>query len=102
MKAQTYSRLVNRITRAMGSPLARIVGLCCRTELRSIGLSLVPGFLTFNIGFRAGGSGQAHQSYMSNQALHLTALQPRLIWRLQVGSLSKYSLRTLRLRQPQR
>jgi hypothetical protein len=60
MKSTPVSRLSDRVLRAMGTPLARLARLCCGIEFRGIGLSVVPGFLTCNIGFRAGGSGRTH------------------------------------------
>lgn len=55
------SCVLNRIFRTMDAPLARGAQLCRRIEVRGVGLSVVPGLLTFNIGFRAGESGRVHR-----------------------------------------
>jgi hypothetical protein len=54
------SRLVNRVKRALGSPLTRIKKLCCGIKFSDVGLHLIPGLVTCNISFRAEGSGQSH------------------------------------------
>jgi hypothetical protein len=54
---------VNRVRRAMGSALARVVGLCSRIETCGIEVSLIPGLLSWSINFRAGGSGRAHRDF---------------------------------------
>lgn len=56
-----FSRLLNRVLRAMGAPLARVARLRRGIEIRDVGLSVVPGLLTCNIGFRAGESGRVHR-----------------------------------------
>lgn len=68
MKYRLYNffQLLNRVFRAMGSALARMLRLCYRIESRGFGISLIPGFLTWNINLRAGGSGRAHYLYRSS------------------------------------
>jgi len=61
MQRTSVSRLSSRILQAMGWPFARVAELCCGIECRSIGISVIPGFLTANIGFRAGGSGRTRR-----------------------------------------
>jgi len=61
-KSSQISHLLYRVSRAMGSTLARIYRLCCGIEFSGIGVSLIPGIITCNISFRAGGSGQNHYS----------------------------------------
>jgi hypothetical protein len=61
-----FSQLLNRVLRAMGYTLARMLRLCYRIESRGFGISLIPGFLTWNINLRAGGSGRAHHLYRSS------------------------------------
>ena len=53
------SRQLHRASIAMGNALARLYGLCYRIQFSGIGVSLIPGLLTCNISFRAGGSGRA-------------------------------------------
>jgi len=59
-KTLCISRLLDRVFRAQGSPLARMYRLCSRIKFGGIGVSLIPGFFTCNISFRAGGSGQIY------------------------------------------
>ncbi len=61
-----FSRLLDRVLGAMGSTLAWMFRLCYRIESRGFGISLIPGFLTWNINLRAGGSGRAHHLYRSS------------------------------------
>ena len=56
-------RQLRRVSIAMGNTLARFYRLCYRIRFSGIGVSLIPGLLTCNISFRAGGSGRARQSY---------------------------------------
>ena len=58
------SRQLRRVSIAMGYALARFYRLCYRIQFSGIGVSLIPGLLTCNISFRAGGSGRAH--YLSS------------------------------------
>jgi hypothetical protein len=58
-----FSRLLYRVSMALGSALARLYRLCCGIEVNGIGISLIPGLLTCNISFRAGGSGRVHHSF---------------------------------------
>ena len=59
----SLSRRVRRVSIAMGYALARLHRLCCRIQFSGIGVSLIPGLLTCNISFRAGGSGRARHSH---------------------------------------
>jgi hypothetical protein len=59
-RTNRLSWLLNRVSRAMGYALARMLRLCCRMESMGIKISLILGFLTWNINLRAGGSGRAH------------------------------------------
>jgi len=59
--------LVNRVRRAMGSPLARGIRLCSRIETWGIEVSLIPGLLSWSINLRAGGSGRSHQGFWENK-----------------------------------
>jgi hypothetical protein len=54
------SRLWKRVLRAKGSPLARLLRLRYGIKLDGLGIYLIPGLLTCNIRFRAGGSGRAY------------------------------------------
>jgi len=54
------SRALYRVPIAMGFALARLFRLCQKIEFNGIGVSLIPGLITCNISFRAGGSGRAH------------------------------------------
>lgn len=54
------SRQLRRVSIAMGYALARFYRLCCRIRCTGIGVSPIPGLLTCNISFRAGGSGRAY------------------------------------------
>lgn len=54
-KSFQFSHLLYRVSRAMGSTLARICRLCCGIKFSGIGISLIPGIITCNISFRAGG-----------------------------------------------
>ncbi|HEX9758412.1 MAG TPA: hypothetical protein VGB26_11550 [Nitrospiria bacterium] len=54
--------LLNRVSRAMGTALARMLRLCFRMVSMGFEISLIPGFLTWNINLRAGGSGRAYLS----------------------------------------
>ena len=51
--------LLHRGLSAMGTTLVR---LCYRIKFAGIGITPIPGILTFNISFRAGGSGPTHHS----------------------------------------
>ena len=57
-KSLQVSHLLCRVSRAMDSTLARICRLCDGVKFSGIGVSLIPGFITCNISFRAGGSGR--------------------------------------------
>jgi hypothetical protein len=54
------SHLVNRVLRALGSPLARIKKLCCKIRFSSVSIHLIPALVTCNISYRAGGSARAY------------------------------------------
>jgi len=56
------SRRFRRVSIALGYALARLYRLCYRIQFSGIGVSLIPGLLTCNISFRAGGSGRARHS----------------------------------------
>lgn len=51
-------RVRNRVSEMLGITSDRLYKLCYRMEIKGIGVSLIPGILTCNIGFRAGGSGK--------------------------------------------
>jgi hypothetical protein len=53
---------LRRVSIAMGYTLARLHRLCYRIQFSGIGVSLIPGLLTCNISFRAGGSGRARHA----------------------------------------
>lgn len=57
------SCLWERVLRVKGSPLARLYRLCCGMKFDGFGVSLIPGIITCNISFRAGGSGRIYHSY---------------------------------------
>ena len=57
----SLSRLWERVLRVKGSPLARLYRLCCGIKFDGIGVSVIPGIVTCNISFRAGGSGRTYQ-----------------------------------------
>lgn len=59
--------LVNRVRRAMGSALARVVRLCSRIETCGIEVFVIPGLLSWSINLRAGGSGRVHRSFMEKR-----------------------------------
>lgn len=54
------SHLECSVSKAMGHALARIKRLCSRMILHGFRISLIPGVLTCDISFRAGGSGRAY------------------------------------------
>ena len=56
--------LWKRVFRAKGSPLARLLRLCYRIKFDGLGVSLIPGLITCNISFRAGGSGRTYHKLM--------------------------------------
>jgi len=53
--------LWNRVFRDKDSPLVRLLRLCYRIKFDGFGISLIPGLITCNISFRAGGSGRIYQ-----------------------------------------
>jgi len=57
------SSQLHRVSIAMGNALARMYRFCYRIQFKGIGVSLIPGLLTCNISFRAGGSGRAYYSH---------------------------------------
>lgn len=66
--------LANRVRRAMGSALARVVRLCSRIETCGIEVFMIPGLLSWSINLRAGGSGRVHQGFRGEKKVSGTVL----------------------------
>lgn len=58
--ANRPNRLWNRVLEALSFPLKLVRKLRSRTEVKGVGIHLLPGLLTLNVGLRAGGSGRGH------------------------------------------
>ena len=74
-RASRLSQLLDCVSRATGFALARICRLCPGIEFSGIGISLIPGLVTWNINLRAGGSGRVHHATLrSTRYLRLRSL----------------------------
>ena len=51
-------KLIDRVSRAIGTALAQMFRFCCGMVPMEFEIALIPGLLTCNVNLRAGGSGR--------------------------------------------